>query len=79
MKTLPPPLGYRIARRQCRGCKFTVAANLSRAEMPILVLWDDDPEETHWHGTPYQTADARHDMTQAVTLAKRYAVSAGWV
>ena len=52
------------------GQKFQMNANLVQASASISVNFhggDDD-----WQGTPYQTADARHDATRAAELVAEY-------
>ncbi len=66
MTTLPEwikPSECEIASRKASG--FAVACNTDRSEMPILVNYGEG-----WESTPFQTADAAHDIRKAAQLVK---------
>lgn len=59
------------------GQQFLLFADLVRAEAPISgkFLHDDDADDDYdryWQGTPYQTADASHDVWRAAELFAGY-------
>jgi hypothetical protein len=52
---------------------FQFAADLDQASAPLLVLGDTKSEPTMQ--TPYQTADANHDLYKAAYLLANYLAS----
>ena len=49
-----------------------VLGDMTQASAPIRLRYYPDSEEEHEMGTPYQTADARHERKIAVRLARDY-------
>lgn len=54
--------------RRYHGDKLTISADLTDAAAPILMAWDDSPMRS----TPFQTADARHNLAAAFKLCREY-------
>lgn len=52
------------------GQRFQMDAHLVDASAPISVNFHGGQDD--WQGTPYQTADACHDATQAAELVARH-------
>ncbi len=66
-----------------------LSIDLTQAASPIRVRYDDademsdegdlDNDGIRWESTPYQTADAHHDLNEAALLALRWAYrDGGW-
>lgn len=59
---------------------FRFQANLSEASAPIIALGSrDDYDDEADFGTPFQTADARHDEMRAALLLLDYFGSDYWL
>jgi hypothetical protein len=54
------------------GSKFLMEADLVQASAPISANFHDPNEDGNWQGTPFQTADARHDKHQAAKIVNDY-------
>ncbi len=52
------------------GTSFRMQADMTQAAAPISVTFHDG--ESWWQGTPYQTADARHNEVEAANLVNDY-------
>lgn len=64
---------YRVMLKN--GDDFLLAADVTRAEAPLSANWhegEEDYAEDVWQATPYQTADARHDVFRAAELVAEY-------
>lgn len=48
------------------GDTFLIRFDLARSESAIQANWDPDEDPGSWSSTPYQCADARHDVRRAV-------------
>lgn len=56
------------------GSNFRMSADMVQASAPISA---DFHGEDEWQGTPYQTANARHDAEQAAKLVNDYFCACG--
>lgn len=56
----------------CGFSSFRISVDLEQAPALISTNFDPDWEEASWDGTPYQTADARHDLEGAIRLVLEY-------
>ena len=56
------------------GQVFHMSGNFAEASANIKANWfpDDEDAESHWHSTPYQTADARHSPMRGAELVAKY-------
>lgn len=73
---------YRCTERYDDGsdCEFFMLANMEQASSGIWYSYNfecEDVADLHWHGTPYQTADACHDEDRAAQIASDYAANCG--
>lgn len=62
---------YRV--KMSNGEEFLMTADMVQAAAGIHTNWTG--EEDGWAPTPYQTADARHDIRRAAKLASDYAAT----
>lgn len=54
------------------GQAFAMDADMSDASAPISANFHDAKSDSDWQPTPYQTADARHDIERAAQLVAEY-------
>lgn len=61
---------YRVRVEMSNGVTFTLACDMTQAAAGIKANWTGEADG--WVSTPYQTADARHDIRRAAKLVNDY-------